>query len=117
MKTFITDYIRNYSTHDSLKFLEGKGRNLKFIEHLLCLMHFTCVFSFIFSNNLLKDILKMKVKVAQSCLTLCNPIDYIVHGILQARILEWVAVPFSRGSFQSRDQTQVSHIAGRFFTS
>ena len=37
-------------------------------------------------------------------------------GILQARILEWVAVPSSRGSFQSRDQTQVSHIAGRFFT-
>ena len=40
----------------------------------------------------------------------------IVHGNLQARILEWVAFPFSRGSSQSRDQTQVSHIAGRFFT-
>ena len=39
-----------------------------------------------------------------------------VRGILQARILEWVAVPFSRGSSQSRDRTQVSHIAGRFFT-
>ena len=50
----------------------------------------------------------MKVKVAQSCLTLCNPMDYTVHGILQARILEWVAVPFSRGSFQPRDQTQGS---------
>ena len=37
--------------------------------------------------------------------------DYIVHGILQARILEWVAFPFSRESFQPRDQTQVSHIA------
>ena len=44
----------------------------------------------------------MKVKVAQSCLTLCNPIDYIVHGILQARILELVAFPFSRGSSQPR---------------
>ena len=43
--------------------------------------------------------------------------EYTVHGILQARILEWVAVPFSRGSSQSRDQTQVSQIAGRFFTS
>ena len=42
---------------------------------------------------------KMKVKVAQSCPTLCNPVDYTVHGILQARILEWVAVPFSRGIF------------------
>ena len=60
---------------------------------------------------------KVKVKVAQSCLTLYNPMDYTVHRILQARILEWVAFPFSRGSSQPRDQTQVSHIAGRFFTS
>ena len=43
--------------------------------------------------------------------------DYTVDGILQARILEWVAIPFSRGSSQPRDWTQVSHIAGRFFTS
>ena len=43
--------------------------------------------------------------------------DYTVHGILQARILEWLAVPFSRGSSQPRDWTQVSRIAGRFFTS
>ena len=43
--------------------------------------------------------------------------DYPVHGILQARILEWVAFTFSRGSSQCRDQTQVSHIAGGFFTS
>ena len=42
--------------------------------------------------------------------------DYTVHGILQAKIVEWVAIPFSRGSLQPRDQTQVSHIAGRFFT-
>ena len=56
-----------------------------------------------------------EVKATQSCLTLCEPMDYTVHGILQARILEWVAVPFSRGSSQPRDQTQVSHIAGGFF--
>ena len=43
--------------------------------------------------------------------------DYTVHGILQARILEWVAFPFSRGLSQPRDRTQVSRIAGRFFTS
>ena len=43
--------------------------------------------------------------------------DYTVHGILQARILEWVAFPFPRGSSQPRDQTQVSHITGRLFTS
>ena len=46
-----------------------------------------------------------------------TPMDYRVHGILQVRILEWVNIPFSRGSSQSRDETQVSHIAGRFFTS
>ena len=60
--------------------------------------------------------LKVKVKVTQSCLILCNPMEYTVHGILQARILEWVAFPFSRGSSQPRDRTQVSHIAGGFFT-
>ena len=60
---------------------------------------------------------KVKVKVAQSCLTLCDPKYYTVQGILQARILEWVAFPFSRGSSQPKDQTQVFHIAGRFFTS
>ena len=58
-----------------------------------------------------------EVKVPQSCLALWDPMDYTVHGILQVRILEWVAFPFSRGSSQPRDQTQASHIAGRFFTS
>ena len=52
-----------------------------------------------------------------SCLTFCNPMDYTVHGILQARILEWVTVPFPRGSSQPRDWTQVSRIVHRFFTS
>ena len=59
--------------------------------------------------------------VAQSCPTLCDPMDYSppgssVHGILQARILERVAIPFSRGSSWPRDQTQVSCIQNRFFT-
>ena len=61
--------------------------------------------------------LNLKVKVTQSCLILCDPMDYTIHGILQARILEWVAFPFCKGSSQPRDQTQVSHIAGGFFTS
>ena len=56
------------------------------------------------------------MKVIQSCLTHCNSMDYKVHGILQARILVCVAFSFFRGSSQSRDWTQVSHIAGRFFT-
>ena len=63
------------------------------------------------------SILSVKVKVAQSCPTLCIPMDCVVHGILQARILERVAVSFTRGSSQPRDQTQISHVAGRFFTS
>ena len=62
-----------------------------------------------------------KVLVSQSCPTLCDPMDCkmpgsSVHGIHQARILEWVAIPFSRGSSPPRYQTQVSRIAGRFFT-
>ena len=56
------------------------------------------------------------VKVPQSCPTLCNPMDYTVHGILQARILEWVAFPFARASSQPRNRPGVSYIAGRFFT-
>ena len=60
---------------------------------------------------------KVKVKVVQSCPTLFNPMDNTVYGILQATILEWVAIPFSRGSSQHRDRTQVSPITGGFFTS
>ena len=47
---------------------------------------------------------------------LWDPVDYTVHGILQARMLEWVAVPFSRGSSQPKDWTRVSYIEDRFFT-
>ena len=62
-----------------------------------------------------------EMKVIQSCPTLCDPMDCSlpassVHEILQARILEWVAIPFSKGSSWSKDWTWVSCIAGRFFT-
>ena len=57
---------------------------------------------------------EVKMKVVSDSL---RPRDYTVHGILQAKILEWVAFPFSRGSSQPRDRTQVSHIEGGFFTS
>ena len=70
----------------------------------------------IFWSGLLWSQVKMKVNVAQSCPTLCDPMDYTVHGILQARILQWVAVPSSRVSSQPRDRTQVSCNAGGFFT-
>ena len=60
-------------------------------------------------------------EVAQSCLTLCNLVDCSlpgssVHGIFQARVLEWVAISFSRGFSWTGDQTRVSRIAGRYFT-
>ena len=59
--------------------------------------------------------------IAQSCLTLCDRMDYSIpgssiHGIFQARILEWVAISYSRGSSWSRDGTCISCIAGEFFT-
>ena len=60
------------------------------------------------------------MSVTQPCLTLCDPMDdslpgSLVQGVLQARILKWVAIPFSRESFPPRDQTWASCIAGRFF--
>ena len=66
--------------------------------------------------------IKVKVLVAQLCLTFCDPMNCSsppgssFHGILQARILEWVAIPFSRESFGPRDRTPISCIAIRFFT-
>ena len=63
-----------------------------------------------------------RVSVAQSCLTLCEPVDCnppgssSVHAVLQARILEWVVIPFSRGSSQTRDRTRVSCTAGGLST-
>ena len=66
------------------------------------------------------EINKIDSEVAQSCPTLCDPIDWglpgsSIHGILQARILEWVAISFSRGSSGPRDHTQVSCIGSRSF--
>ena len=68
------------------------------------------------SQNSMQSKMKVKWK-SLSHVTLCNPMNYMVHGILQARTLDWVAFPFSRGSSQPRNRTQVSCIAGRFFTS
>ena len=58
----------------------------------------------------------VKMKVTQLCLTLCDHMDYMVHGILQARILEWVPFLFTKGSSQPRDRTQVSRTGGGFLT-
>ena len=71
--------------------------------------------------SMVLNILDSDSEVTQSCPTLCDPMDSTqpgssIHGIFQARILEWVAISFSRGSAQPRDQTRVSHIVGRRFT-
>ena len=63
----------------------------------------------------------VKVWKSQSCLTLYDPMDCSlpgssIHGIFQARVLEWIAISFSRGSSRPSNQTRVSHIAGRLFT-
>ena len=108
-----TDNIANYNCireryKIKVNFLPNPTCNWQGLLKLLCLFAFYIIW-------------KVKVKVAQSCPTLCNPMDCSppgssVHGILQTRILEWVAIPFSRGYFQSRDQTQVSHITDGSFT-
>ena len=94
------------------------------IEHVIIHLWLSPI-SELYSNFLnLREIQRLwnvKVLVAQSLPTLCGPMDYVapgssVHGIFQARILEWVALPFSRGSSQPRDRTWVSSTAGRYFT-
>ena len=76
-----------------------------------------CIFALsAFDCELLAVDFPVTWKITQSCLTVCDPMDCIVHGVLHATILEWVAVPFSSRSSQPRNQTAVSRIAGRFFT-
>ena len=88
-----------------------------FIFAFLCHMYFVSHNVFFIWNYLLKyntltyPQSSVKVKVAQLSWTLWDLMVYTVHGIVQARILEWVASPFSRGSSPPRDQTWVSHIA------
>ena len=90
---------------------------------VLCMMWFCLrlLFCFIISHrayiSLLPHAPHRKWSESQSYLTLCDPMDYTVHGILQARILEQAAFPFSRGSSQPRDWNQVSCIVGGLFTS
>ena len=79
------------------------------IYQVMCFANiFSRPVAFSFLSNIFH--LVSEAKVAQLCPTHCDPMDYRVHGILQARILEWVAFPFSRGSSQPRDRTQVSLI-------
>ena len=92
--------------------------NHKFV--FLCLWVCFCFINkFIYTIFFLRFYIFVCVFVTQSCPTLCNPMDspgFSIHRILQARILKWFAIPFSRGASQPRDWTQVSHMAGGFFT-
>ena len=98
-------------------------------SYLLVLLTVQALFCFAdvahtaFSNGIFfqkPSLSESESEVTQLCLTLCNPVDCSlpgssIHGILQARILEWVAISFSRGSSRPRDRTRVSHIVGRRF--
>ena len=95
------------------------GSFVKFIRGCTVSTSDTCIHThatyhlfFIYSSVFL-----VEMKVAQLCPVLCDPVDYTVRGILQTRILEWVAFPFSRGSSHPRFRTQISCIASGFFTS
>ena len=72
------------------------------------------------TTNMCSYVININFSLCESCSVAsdpCDPMDYTVHGILQARIVEWVAFPFTGGSSQPRDRTQVFHTTGGFFTS
>ena len=102
-----------FSTYavDSHNFLSHESSKRTSCSDLFCVHLDLCVFL----SSTFFLLTSHEVKVAQSCRALCNPMDCI-HGMLQARILEWVAFPFSRRSSQPSSRTGVTCIAGRFFT-
>ena len=114
-------YIVMYSFHSLLNLQKFR------IIFKISPLDFTKIQILIYSHDIMKEIftgaivLTLKVLITQSCPTLCYPMDCSppsssVHGILQARILEWVHMPSSRESSRPRDPTQVSCIADRCFT-
>ena len=119
MPNFVFNFLRNCQTvsHRSYTIVCSHQQCTRVLVVPHSCQHLLFSVGFFFLIVILK---KVKVKVASDSLWpngLYNPWNYTIHGILQARILEWVAFPFSRGSSQPSDRTQVSHIAGRFFTS
>ena len=105
----------------------SKKGKLSCVHELEALILLKCLYYPEQSTNLIQSLsiyprhFSQTVLVAQSCLTLCNitdcsPSGFSVHGILQARILEWIAIFFSRVTPQPRDRTLISCLAGTFFT-
>ena len=104
-----------------------KNGKLSYVHELEALILLKCLYYSKQSTDLIQSLsiyprhFSQTVLVTQSCLTLCNLMDcspsgFSVHVILQARILEWIAISFSRGTSRPRDQTLISCLAGRFFT-
>ena len=98
-----------------IQLLKLSDRNFK--QSTLKLLHKVITNSLETDEQIENPSKKVESESSSVVSTLCDPMDYTVHGILQARILEWVAVPFFRELSQPRDRTQVSHIAGSFSTS
>ena len=117
-----TQYTHSHSIYDKDGFWEQLVKDDSFLEHGPCnslsiWVKKKCIMASAFYHAF------VHAKVLQSCPALCNPMDCsppgsCVYGIHQTRILEWVAMPFSRGSSWLRDRTHIcsSCIAGRFFT-
>ena len=91
-----------------------RGGMLPEVRFLHALHKVSTIFSFLRNLQTVLSLVKW-VKVAQLCPTVCDPLDCIIHGILQTTILEWVAYPFSRGFSQARNRTRISCMAGGFF--
>ena len=99
--------------------IHGVSKSRTWLSNWTELNHFLYIIIFL-QDMILRKGKESESEVAQLCLTLCDPMDCSlpgssIHGILQARILEWVAISFSSGSSWPRDRTQVSRIAGRCF--
>ena len=90
------------------------SRGFSPFRNQICVSYISCIAGRFFTTSATWEALKQgEMKVAQSGVTLCDPMGYTVQGILQARILEWVVFPFSRGSSQPRELTQVSEALER----
>ena len=117
MKEASTD--SHFTTKDDLGLWRTKPIEwvkLKFLQRT----EWLTIYASLCNTDHLAPLGNMNEWVSESCsvvLTCCDSMNYPVHGILQARILEWLDFPISKGSSQPRDWTQISHIAGRFFSS
>ena len=111
--------LRNFSTNNCISSQTIKWSSIIQVKDMQICSNFTshsCVLSQKAAGGYYQ-LRKMKVKCPTLCNTMdCSPPGSSVHGIFQARVLEWVAISFSRGSSWPRDQTQVSRVAGRSFT-